>query len=235
MAPPPTHMMAEVTYRDYPFTDYYGRQVPQPPPPVPYPHYHRYDESADSLTLRASSKTAQHHHRSPAAVDARVAEDEDVDDDPDDDDTHESNVEYVLAKQYKSLRTGQHLGFPAFSVRKKILGFYRETPSPPSGLDASGSVAAGSSRPPLQDQHHHHFVALRRDSVDYDEIVQQAEVVLQKAFDSNSEALHALKDWGSIRSMVDHALVYDWSKDMGGSSSGAGSATSVRHRHHSSR
>lgn len=236
--PPPrgSALVAEGNYREYPFSDYYGRHVPQAPPPVPYPyHYPRYDESVDSLTLRASSKTTQHHHRSPAAVDARMAEDEEIDDDQDDDDTHESNVEYVLAKQYKSLRTGQHLGFPAFSARKKILGFYRETPPPPSGLDASGSAAAGSSRPALQDHHHHHFVALRRDSVDYDEIVQQAEMVLQKAFDSNSEALHALKDWGSIRSMVDHALVYDWSKDMGGSSSGTGSAAPGRHRHHSSR
>ncbi|VEU41973.1 unnamed protein product [Pseudo-nitzschia multistriata] len=40
--------------------------------------------------------------------------------------SRQSQVKYVLAKQYKTLRTGSRLGFPAFSAEKEILGFFRE-------------------------------------------------------------------------------------------------------------
>ncbi|KAI2499713.1 hypothetical protein MHU86_14794 [Fragilaria crotonensis] len=40
----------------------------------------------------------------------------------------ESEVAYVLAKQFKSVRTGDRLGFPAYSrLGKELLGFYRES------------------------------------------------------------------------------------------------------------
>lgn len=40
--------------------------------------------------------------------------------------SRENEVENVLAKQYKAVRTGERLGFPAYSTNKEILGFYRE-------------------------------------------------------------------------------------------------------------
>jgi len=106
------------------------------------------------------------------------------------------DVEYVLAKQYKSLRTGERLGFPAYSARKELLGFFRES---------SSKVG-------------HAFFPISNNEKDLDEIKLQAGAALRDAIDSKSEAVHALRDWGSISNLVDHALVYDWSKDIGPSS-----------------
>lgn len=42
------------------------------------------------------------------------------------DDPIESKVEYLLAKQFKSLKTNERLGFPVYSADKDLLGFYQE-------------------------------------------------------------------------------------------------------------
>lgn len=116
----------------------------------------------------------------------------------DDDDTRESEVEYILAKQYKALRTGQRLGFPAYSANKDLLGFYREV---------AGKLGSGS------------FVPISRHRDEFGPLeIMQATHILEEAMAKKSEAVHALKDWGSVASLLDHALVFDWSKDMGGHS-----------------
>jgi hypothetical protein len=140
---------------------------------------------------------------SAAAADERSADDEGDGASSDDEGAAEASVEYVLAKQYKSLRTGEHLGFPAFSSRRRLVGFYRDA----SGGGSSAPVGGGVRRP-------FKFAPFPRSVVDRDEISQQASAVLLKAMESRSDALHALRDWGSITAMVDHALVYDWSKDV---------------------
>ena len=38
----------------------------------------------------------------------------------------EEEVEYLLAKQFKSVKTSERLGFPVYSADKKLLGFYQE-------------------------------------------------------------------------------------------------------------
>lgn len=115
---------------------------------------------------------------------------------PDLEDSGESEVEYVLAKQYKSTRSSDRLGFPAYSVAKELLGFYRES---------SNKVGVGQ------------FIPIRHLSHEFGpfEIV-QATTILQEEMANKSEAVHALKDWGSIGSLIDHALVYDWSKGVDG-------------------
>lgn len=114
------------------------------------------------------------------------------------DESRESEVEYVLAKQYKALRTGERLGFPAFSVSKEILGFYRE---------ASGKVGVGQ------------FVPISRHRSEFGPLeILQASEILEDAIVKKSAAVHALKDWGTISNLLDHALVYDWSKDISGGS-----------------
>jgi hypothetical protein len=111
--------------------------------------------------------------------------------------TRESEVEYVLAKQYKSMRTGDRLGFPAYSASKEILGFYRES---------STKVGVGQ------------FVPIRNLAHEFGSMeIMQATDILGESILAKSEAVHALKDWGSISSLIDHALVYDWSKDIDGS------------------
>ncbi|CAB9519253.1 expressed unknown protein [Seminavis robusta] len=119
--------------------------------------------------------------------------------------SRESEVEYVLAKEYKALRTGERLGFPAYSTSREILGFYRESRS---------KVGVGEFTP--ISQHSQDFGPLE---------IMQASEILGEAIAKKSSAVHALKDWGTIANLIDHALVYDWTKDIG-SSGGTGNSHS---------
>ena len=101
----------------------------------------------------------------------------------------ESEVEFVLAKQYKSVRTGEPLGFPAFSADHEILGFYRES-----------STGVGAS----------HFDPIQRhDFQPADK--HDARKILEEAIISKSRVVHARKDWESMASLIDHCLVYSFS------------------------
>jgi hypothetical protein len=103
----------------------------------------------------------------------------------------ESQVMYVLAKQYKSLRTGQRLGFPAFNVDKEIIGFFPES-STKVGVEKFISI--------------HH---LKQDLGVFER--EQASQILKDAIASRSEALHCIKDYDSVSSLLASALVFDWS------------------------
>lgn len=107
--------------------------------------------------------------------------------------SRESEVEYVLAKQYKALRTGERLGFPAYSANKEILGFYREQ---------AGS--AGRQFSPIA-RHRNDFGPLE---------IMQATEILEDAIKKKSEAVHSLKTWGSIENLLNQVLVYDWRQDI---------------------
>jgi hypothetical protein len=116
-----------------------------------------------------------------------------------DDVSRESEVAYVLARHFKAMRTEERLGFPAYSATKEILGFYRE-----SHL----KVGVG------------HFIPISRHREDFGPLeIMQATEILEEAIATKSEAVHALKDWGNISNLLDHALVYDWSRGEIGSGS----------------
>lgn len=115
----------------------------------------------------------------------------------DDDHPAESQVEFVLAKQYKSASSGEHLGFPAYSESRALLGFYRESADT---VAASQFVPIGS---------HPGFGGTERE---------QATRILEDALTNSSEAVHRLKDWGSIGNLIDRCLVYDFSRDMSNTS-----------------
>ncbi len=123
-----------------------------------------------------------------------------------DNENRSADVQYVFAKVFKSLRSHKRLGFPAYSITHELLGFYREP-----------SMGSGSGR----------FVPIsnHKDEFGPDEM-EQASRILRDAIVSRSRAVHSLKDWDSLTSMVDHALVYDWTKDALGAensnSSGSG-------------
>lgn len=111
------------------------------------------------------------------------------------DESRESEVEFVLAKQYKALRTGERLGFPAYSGNKEILGFYRE------------QVGSGGAR---------QFSPISRHRNDFGPLeIMQATEILEDAIKKKSDAVHSLKDWGSIDNLLNQALVYDWRQDIG--------------------
>lgn len=43
----------------------------------------------------------------------------------------------------------------------------------------------------------------------------QASQILQDYISRKSEAVHAIEDWGTVRNLVDHAMVYDWNNGLG--------------------
>ena len=98
-------------------------------------------------------------------------------------------AEHILAKQFVSMN-GTKLGLPVFNPNKELLGFYRES-----------EVGEGSFSPLNQN-----IVTPRE--------VQHVTFLLEEAISQNNPAVHSLKDWGSLAQMLDHAMVYDWSKDL---------------------
>lgn len=162
----------------------------QPPPPhsgqqlMPLPHVHQHHSVPHPNQIYPLKNEYAYYRDSPNDFPPR-ADKIDMDDHED-----ESRVEYVLAKQFKSFSTGEILGFPAYSINRQIVGFFREC--------ANGSRQFSSIRK-------HYFTAPER---------QQASEVLLQEISKKSPAVHALKDWGSLPSLLDHALVYDWSKDI---------------------
>ncbi|GAX11739.1 hypothetical protein FisN_7Lh120 [Fistulifera solaris] len=167
------------------------QHVAYPPPPphstqqlMPIPHVHQHHAAPHPHQLYPVKNEYTYYRDSPSDFPPR-ADKMDMDDHED-----ESRVEYVLAKQFKSFSTGEILGFPAYSAHRQIVGFFREI--------GNGSRQFSSIRK-------HYFNASER---------QQASEVLLQEISKKSPAVHALKDWGSLPSLLDHALVYDWSKDL---------------------
>jgi hypothetical protein len=125
------------------------------------------------------------NERTIAASVGQAKDDEDFEQHDDNLDL-ESQVEYLLAKQFKSMRTGERLGFPAYSSSKKLLGFYRR--------HSTGEFQFE--------------VALDFGSKD----MEQANQI----FDNAGDAIQSKSDWKSIQSMLNHALVYEWRKGISG-------------------
>lgn len=100
-----------------------------------------------------------------------------------------ADVEYILAKHFRKL------GFPVYNSAKEIIGFCRES---------NTEIGVGQFSPLSQ-----HKNELGPNDV------AEASCHLEEALSQNSQAVHCKKDWGSVRSMFNHAMVYDWSKDFG--------------------
>ena len=156
----------------HPRSEYYTPHLPaKAPPPQPPTHHERMDP------LPA--------HPEGGGGDSAVSSMD-----------RESEVEYVLARQYKSLRTGERLGFPAYSMERELLGFYRDSPRN-TGV--------------------RQFIPTPEQDFGPNEKL-QAKKILEDAIDTNSGAVQSVKDCGSIASVLDRCLVYEFSKDIGGGS-----------------
>ncbi len=95
------------------------------------------------------------------------------------------DVEYILAKDFRKL------GFPVYNSNKAIIGFYRES---------NTEIGVGQFSPLSQ-----HTDELGPD------VIAEAHRTIIEAIAQKNQALHCKKDWGSVVSMFDHAMVYDWS------------------------
>ena len=153
------------------------------------PRYHQASMLTQQPGLRGSHHTDHPQQKSLAA----------------DSISRESEVEYVLAKQYKALRDGKRFGFPAFNDQMEILGFFREE-----------NEKVGTSQ----------FVHISNYSEDFGPLeILQAHEILRDFIDKGSDAVHSLKDHGTIQRLLDAAMVYDWSREM---SNRGGASTSLQ-------
>jgi hypothetical protein len=169
------------------------------------PHFQTYSPAADEMEakrrLDAANETFHSEtnqpvhlsHRPMAPHDRRFSFEN----------TRETEVQYVLAKQHKSINTGEQLGFPAFSLGKELLGFYREE---------SSSSSSGVST--IQTK----FIPVNQLSEFGPKEMLQASEILNEAFTSGSDTLHSLQQYGSISKLLDHCKVYVWSRGSASSS-----------------
>ena len=105
----------------------------------------------------------------------------------------QAEIRFILAKQFKSIRTGERLGFPAFNEANILLGFFVE----------SNRKLGTATFVPIE-----HF-----DEFGPNEIA-QARSILDQAMDKYSQAVLDINSFHSLESMVDHALVYQWTKEL---------------------
>ena len=139
------------------------------------------------LNLNSPLSTSNHHQE---GLDQEQQSEEDFDRK-----SSQSDVYFVLAKQYKSIHHNKKVyGCPAFSASRQLLGFYIKSP-----IQAC----------------HGRFVSIAKYYDDFgpNELL-QAEYILQEAINSNTRALYDMKNYESLTSLVDHALNYD-GRDVG--------------------
>lgn len=101
------------------------------------------------------------------------------------------DIFYILAKPFKSVSTGEKLGFPCYNSKKDMIGFVRE--SNEKGFGQFVSITSYSSEfGPME--------------------LAQATRILEGAITNQNPALHSREAYASVYSLIDHALVYDYSR-----------------------
>ena len=99
-------------------------------------------------------------------------------------------IDFIFAKHLLS-NSGEKLGFPVCDVNKDLVGFFRESDVGEPRFSPIANVSAF-------------------------DINQKNEVtkIIEEAVDQRSEAIHRLKDYGTLASLFDHVMVYDWSREF---------------------
>ena len=134
--------------------------------------------------------------------------------------SRENEVEYVFAKQFKSLRTGVLLGYPAYTIKKELIGFYQQVqatqPKPVNVTNVSQQqrsdrkmISSSPSPPPLFTKSHL-FVPIHEEDFGVTEL-EHAKVVFEEA---DPSAIQSMSLCGSIEAMLHRALVFEWSQGL---------------------
>ena len=98
---------------------------------------------------------------------------------------------YILAKAFKSVSTNEKLGFPCYNSNKEMIGFVRENNQKGFGQ----------------------FVPITNYSSEFGPMeMAQATRILEGAIANQNPALHSRETHSSVYSLIDHALVYDYSR-----------------------
>jgi hypothetical protein len=97
----------------------------------------------------------------------------------------ESQVTYLLAKNYHSMQTGSILGYPAFNEEKNLIGFFPEL-SPEISMD--------------------NFIPIHQLEMEFDDSEQEnAAQILIDAIESHSETLYCISNYDSLQSLLSSA------------------------------
>lgn len=100
-------------------------------------------------------------------------------------------IYYILAKAFKSVSTNEKLGFPCYNSDKEMIGFVRENNQKGFGQ----------------------FVPITNYSSEFGPMeMAQATRILEGAIANQNPALHSREMHASVYSLIDHALVYDYSR-----------------------
>ncbi len=99
-------------------------------------------------------------------------------------------IDFIYAKHLVSVK-GDKLGFPVCDVNNDLIGFFRESD-------------VGEPR---------FFPISNMAGLD---VNQKNEVnkVVEEAVNQRNDAVHRLKDYGTLASLFDHVMVYDWSREF---------------------
>ena len=101
-----------------------------------------------------------------------------------------NHIEYILARHIFS-PNGEKLGFPVCDIDKELIGFFRES-----------DVGEGTFHPLSSIEH-------------FDERqISDIKPMLNEAINQRSDAVHKRQDCGTLASLFDHAMVYDWSREF---------------------
>lgn len=95
----------------------------------------------------------------------------------------QTDVTYVLGKVFKSMQTNEDLGFPAYSLTKELLGFYKESSSQRGGRFSSIDNHQDEFGPPE---------------------MEHASNILKNAIINHSTSLYNVNNWDSISNMLEN-------------------------------
>lgn len=109
----------------------------------------------------------------------------------------ESQVAYVLAIPYKTLRSRQSCGYPCFSNEKQLIGFFQRIVSPLNSLGTEN------------------FVPISLFGIEIFDTLEKehANNMLSVAILSNSEFLLPVKEIESVSSAIEGCALLEWSKE----------------------
>lgn len=108
-----------------------------------------------------------------------------------------SQVAYVLAIPYKTLRSRQLCGYCCFNNEKHLIGFLQKISSPLSSILAESFVPISRFGPEI-------FDSLEKENANH---------MLNFAISSSSEFLLPVKDRGSVISALEGCALHEWSKE----------------------
>jgi len=148
-------------------------------PDEPMPHPFPASVAATPNAVSGIQEGSQQREGAAAAAGSEAAPEPSRDD-----------IEYIIAKPFRSISSGDKLGFPCYNSAREMIGFIRE------------STHKGFGQ----------FIPVSKYKTEFGPAeLMQATGILNDAITNHSPALHTKEAHTSVYSLIDHALVYEYS------------------------